>query len=487
VERSPAGGETIFAPSTPPGIGSSAIIRISGPRALRAATALCDEGGGALARARGFQGTAVVLGIRGLRIPAWGLVFRSPRSYTREDVVELTLPGSAPLVGAVARALESGGLARWARPGEFTLRAFLGGRIDLSQAEAVGAMIGAAGESEARASRRCLRGELRARVEEVAEGIIAALALIEAALDFPDEDLPQLEPRALAEGVARPERTLAELRRSASLRLPGEGNLRVVLAGFPNAGKSSLLNALAGREVAIASEHAGTTRDPLRAVTVHGGRRIEWIDVAGSQRLEDFFEQGASGSGARGGAGGDDEAMLLETVRRLTRIEVASADVIVWVADPTARLEEAVALFEKLPGPREGGARSRIFAVQKSDLLDEAGRRGVEDLVSPAVIVSAKARRGLEALVERVLCEHQDAPGPRSMPAVFLVSAHQAAWLESAGRALERARATIEAGAGAELAAVDLREALRSVGEVKGDSPREAVLEHIFSRFCIGK
>ena len=487
MDRSPADGETIFAPSTPPGIGSSAIIRISGPNALGAAAALCEEGGGALERARGFRGVAVVLGIRGLRVPAWGLVFRAPRSYTREDVVELTLPGSTPLVGAVARALEAGGLARWARPGEFTLRAFLGGRIDLSQAEATAAMIGAVGETEARASRRCMRGELKARVEEVAEGIIAALALIEAALDFPDEDLPQLDPRVLAECVARPEKALAELRRSASLRLSGEGNLRVVLAGFPNAGKSSLLNALAGREVALASEQPGTTRDPLRAVTVHAGRRIEWIDVAGSHRLEDFFEQPASGCGARDGAGGDEEAFLIETVRRLTRIEVASADVIVWVADPTARFEEAVALFEELPGPQEGGPRSRIFAVQKSDLLDEAGRRGVEELVGSAVVVSAKARRGLEALVERVLRERPEASGSRSMPAVFLVSAHQAACLESAGRALERARAAIAEGAGAELAAVDLRDALRSVGEVKGEAPREAVLEHIFSRFCIGK
>jgi tRNA modification GTPase len=476
-------GETIFAVASPAGRGSLALIRLSGRQAIPAVAAISVEGGSALSALPGFRGAPVILGLDGARHAAWATVFRSPRSYTREDMVELLLPGSMPVLGAASRALAAGGRARWARPGEFTLRGFLNGRLDLLEAEAVGRLIGAAGEAEARAARRGLRGEPGAGLEALRREVIDLAALIEAAIDFPDEDLPDLAPALVDARIAGVERRLEGLSRSAAVRAPSDGLVRAVLAGFPNAGKSTLLNAILGRPAAITHAMPGTTRDPVRGVAEARGRRIEWIDVAGA------FDAGAFSPGAAGeerqdaptfgGSAGEEE--IWRIARRLTRIEIENADCVVWVADPSERLGDSIREFHRLVAGR------KVLVVGKADLLDPACREELARLPEAPVIASGRRRTGLEDLAGRVLEAGKGAPAAARGEPRFLVSAFQEASLEAAREALARARSALGAGLGLECVASDLRDARRAIEDVIGVAPREAILETIFSRFCIGK
>ncbi|HVR74809.1 MAG TPA: GTPase [Planctomycetota bacterium] len=475
-----ADGDTILAMSSPPGMSSSAVLRLSGPAAFAALGALAVPG--ATVPGSGFQGARVSLDVEGARVAAWALFYHAPRSYTREDVVELTVPGSAPLLVLLARAfLEAGnrlpggeGAVRWARPGEFTLRAFLSGRIDLSQAESVAGLISATGEAEALASRRGLRGDLRVEIEALLRAVLEGRALVEAALDFPDEDLPQVSPGVLATALGGTIEGLEGLRRAAALRIASPGALRVVLAGFPNAGKSSLLNALLGRRAAITSDLPGTTRDPVRGAAVYSGRRVEWVDIAGVEDLE---------GGVHGGERPGEEA-IWGVVRRLTRLELEAADVVLWVADPLDRLERSMERFRSLEAP------AKRLVLQKIDRSSEEERARLASLPVGPLLVSARTREGLGALVERVLGEAVPGEVPSlrgAAPPRFLVSAHQEAQLERAAEALSRARDAILGGMGLELAASDLRDASHALEELVGGGAREAVLDLVFSRFCIGK
>ena len=423
----------------------------------------------------GFRGCEIVLDLDGLCLPAWAAVYRAPRSYTREDLVEILLTGSPPLLRLAVRSLSAWGSAeagevRQAGPGEFTLRAFLNGRLDLSQAESVAKFIGSCGEAEARASLRGLRGELRSQLESLAEGLVETVALLEAALDFPDEDLPQVAPERMSRSIGDILSRLVELARSSSLRATAEGSLRVVFAGFPNAGKSSLLNALLGRDAAITTSLPGTTRDPVRGVTVTDGRIVEWVDVAGT--LDAGFEVF--------GGQREDEKPIWDTVRRLTRVELEAADLWVWVAEPGPRLAESLEHFASLEAP------SKVLVIQKIDLLSREERERLEGHSYRPTLVSATERLGLDELVGRVL-----EGGPRSASGArapsFLVSAHQEVELRVAVEALSRASTEALSGVGYEYLVSDLRDALEALRSLTGVGTREDVLDYVFSRFCIGK
>jgi tRNA modification GTPase len=254
----------------------------------------------------------------------------------------------------------------------------------------------------------------------------------------------------------------------------------VVLGGFPNAGKSSLLNALLGRPAAIAHAAPGTTRDPVRGVTSMRGRRIEWIDVAGVRDAAVFLPPaaGAGEAEAEVGFGGcPEDREVWRIVRRLTRVEVEHADCVVWVADPVAGLDDSLREFHRLPASR------KLLAIQKADLIDPERRRELAGRPEAPAVVSALERSGLDELVDRVLAGG-DAPfGAHRV----LVGACQATFLDAAAEALRRARAAIGGGEGYECVAADLRDAEAALAEVVGAAPREAVLDSIFSRFCIGK
>jgi tRNA modification GTPase len=440
-------GDTIVAIASPPGRGARGVVRLSGPRALELARSLVP-----VATAEGFRRLEAPLALPGWPpVPAALWVFVAPRSYTGEDGAELHVPGSPPLLAAIVRALESRG-ARAASPGEFTRRAFLSGRLDLAQAEAVLALTSAEADGEARAAARALEGGLARAIDAQKTAILDALAHVEATIDFPEEDLPGLAPaERLAAQAAAASQGLAALEgRSLGTRV-ARSEARVVIAGAANAGKSTLLNALAGREAAIVSPEAGTTRDPVSARIDVGGVSVSVLDTAG--------EKVAAGAIER-------EALAL------SRELVATADLVVWVADASREAASDLRLRLSALAPR-----ASLLVGNKVDLAP-----------APAgfdLLVSATTGRGLPALRDAIARALE-----REGLATDLVQTERQSRLVARARdALDRAAALLRSAEPArlELAACDLRLALGALGELTGAVATDDVLDRIFGEFCVGK
>lgn len=469
-------GDTIVAAATPRGPAVRAIVRVSGPRALPvAASAFEGSVRAALAAAPGGTRIAAALALDDVRVPAAAWIFRTPRSYTGEDLVEVHTLGAPALVDRLVAALASAG-ARPARPGEFTRRAFEMGRIDLTAAEAVLALSSAASDAAARAALRQLRGGLRREVEALRETVLDVLAEIEVAIDFAHEDLArELAPRArLFERLAAARASIDRiLSREAGRAAPASGRPAALLYGPPNAGKSSLFNALAGSERALVSPRAGTTRDALVAA-VEG---VDLIDAPGVAPTEP--SGGASGAAieASGGAG----AAAIEAQARAERL-LDAADAVLVVLDGS----------EPLAGPAERAlartrGRRRTVVLQKSDLPRriDPGALALDPGEHP-LLVSAATGAGLGSL--RALLRAMAGEPSRGEDGVAVApnERHRAA-LGAAARALDAALAALAASAPAELAAIDLRAAADALAEVTGAACAEDVLDRIFARFCIGK
>jgi len=453
---------TIAAVSTPPGHALRGVIRISGPRAagLARAVARCPEPPD-LSR-RGFWRGRFDDG-RGEQ-PLLLLWMPAPHSYTREDVAEFHLPGNPYLLDAALGRLFALG-AEPARPGEFTRRAFENGRIDLLQAEGVLALVQAANESERRAAAALLFGGLGERVALVRDQLEGLRALCEASLDFDESDtlsVPAAEIQSLARrAIAAVEGALAwEERREPLSALP-----RISLVGRPNAGKSSLFNALAGGPHALVSEHAGTTRDGVAAIWRIAGVDCRLVDTPGS-------------------AEGDlDEPDRI--AQELARAEHASADLLLWVVDaaaPGERLEVA----EHFDAPR-------LLAWNKTD-LPGAREQPPEELQGHGhawAAVSALEGSGLSELADRAAAllglagdSGQPAGEPRLGRELSLRHRHA---LESSRRELAAALELLASGAPLDLAAEALRAATDALDDIAGRTTPEDLLDRIFARFCLGK
>lgn len=439
--------DTIAAPATPPGHGGIGIVRISGPAAAAAGAAIAPplpaSHTAALRRFRDAAGNTLDQGLA-LWLPA-------PGSYTGEDTVELHGHGGPAVVDALhARALELG--ARPARPGEFTERAFLNGRLDLAQAEAVADLIDSSDAAGARAAMRSLEGAFSEHVHTLCDELIALRAWIEAAFDFPDDEIDFLADTALHERLRH---LMAQLEATRAAALEGrrlvEG-LTLVIAGAPNAGKSSLLNALAGHDSAIVTEIAGTTRDVLReSVRIHGVP-LTLLDTAGLRTSDNPVES--------------------EGVRR-AQAAIAAADRVLLVIDSTDPAVEAAELAE---GPPIVRVRSKI------DLSGELpGDTGSED--RPVFHVSATTGAGLDAL--RAHLHRLIGIGPEG--GAFSARRRQIEALERAATALDAAHVELSDNGAGELAAERLREAQEALGAITGEVTSEDLLGEIFGRFCIGK
>jgi len=378
------------------------------------------------------------------------VVFRAPHSYTREDVVEIHLPGSPSLVDLLVRDLVEAG-ARPARPGEFTLRAFLNGRLGLAEAEAVERLIAAEDEEDRRAALDQMEGAFTRRLQGIREAVLDLAADVEASLDFADQDVGGLEP---GEARRRAAAALAELRallrETAASRVCDE-RPTVVLLGRPGAGKSSLFNALTGSE-ALVTGRAGTTRDLLEAELDAGGMKVRLYDAAGIGE----------------GTGVDAEAARRagEAARR--------ADVVLFVVD-AADWEASV--------PLEPRGRPAVLVLSKCDRVP--GRDvGDRFRLRPAVYTSARTGEGLEEL-RRVLGEVLRTGEGGGAGARFRVDFRRRALLREAEAALERAEGAMDLGW--EFLSLDLRAALDALGDLAGRDVGEDVLDRIFSRFCLGK
>lgn len=442
--------DTIAAIATASGAGGVGIVRLSGPRARAIAEAMCARRlrprHAHHARFLAADGEAIDDGI--------ALLFAAPASYTGEDIVELQAHGSPALLQAlVARCCALG--ARIARPGEFTERAYLNGRLDLAQAEAVADLVAAGDAAAARAARRALEGAFSRRVDAIAAELLAVRVHAEAAIDFADEPLDTLGGERLRVRLdaarAALDALLAEAERGRRLR----DGLHAVIVGPPNAGKSSLLNILAGDDRAIVAEVAGTTRDLLRETVRADGVELTLVDTAGLR------------------AGGD--AIEREGMRR-ARAELGRAELAIAVVD--ARVPDAARgeLDDALAGvPRV------LWLHNKADLLPP----DAPQLTSgDALRVSARTGEGLAALHARLRAlALGDGEGSEG---AFTARARH---VEALDRAREHLREAAEALAAEalDLSAEALRAGHDALGEITGRVAPDDLLGHIFSTFCIGK
>ncbi len=452
--------DTIAAISTPPGEGAIGIVRLSGPDALRIAAAVFHSSSGRdirTARRRVFHGE-IRAGEETLD-EVLVHVMRAPHSYTCEDVVEINAHGGAgPLQAILELLLETG--ARLAEPGEFTKRAFLNGRIDLVQAEAVIDRIRAKTRAGLRAAHAAASGALSKSIAGMREPLLQSLARIEAAVDFPEEDLPELVTpavhAALAETASRME-TL--LKTSDAGRLYREG-ASVTIAGRPNVGKSSLFNALLRDARAIVTAQPGTTRDRLEEFITIQGIPVRLSDTAGLRHSDDEAER----------IGVD-----------IARMALISADIILFVVEAT---EPATAEDDVLADDLEALEVPIFLVVNKVDLAPAPDLAHWQNRFSVTCLVSAPSGTGLNELEASLAKQLLD--GASLSPSEILINrVHQRDSLRRAHQALTRLLANF--GASPEFLSIDLRDALNALGEITGETTTEDVLDRIFSSFCIGK
>ncbi len=456
---------TIFALSTAPGRSGVAVVRVSGPKSRAALTAL---GGPADLEAR----RALLVD---LRSPEGGetidralvLAFPRPHSFTGEDVVELHLHGGPAVVRAALEALAGQDGLRPAEPGEFTRRAFDNGKLDLTEVEGLADLIAAETEAQRRQALRQMRGALSALTEDWRYRLLAALAHMEAVIDFPDEDLPPDVWRQSKDLVSQLKDDISQYlnQNTAGERL--RDGYQIAIVGAPNVGKSSLLNALAQRDVAIVAESAGTTRDVIEVHLDLGGYPVILVDTAG---LRDEIGRAP---GQRGGPGSDAIGVVEAEGMRRARLRAEGADLKLVVADLRDWPDLEPSGYELLD-------ETAVLVLNKLDLAPapEATRhRG-----RPLFAISARDGTGLGALLDHLRDLVTGDLGVSGSAPILTRLRHRRA-LEDCRDGLIRALAAHEVA----LAAEDLRLAIRALGRITGRVDVEDLLDVIFKEFCIGK
>jgi len=444
--------DTIAAIATAAGAGGVGIVRISGPRSREIAHALIGKYPQArkvhVATVRDANGEVLDRGI--------ALYFGAPKSYTGEDVLELQVHGSPVVLDLILRRVIALG-ARLARPGEFSERAYLNGKLDLAQAEAVADLIASGSESAARAAMRSLEGDFSRAVQELFEALVHLRAWLEAALDFPEEEIDFLSAAQLHDQLAALRAGTADLLQAARRGVVLRDGLHIVIVGRPNAGKSSLLNALAQSERAIVTPIAGTTRDVLRESVDLDGIGLTLVDTAGLRESHDLVEA--------------------EGIRR-ARAELARADVAILVTD-----DEHADIDHELLNECNAGA-VRLAVHNKIDLSGNSPSLRVDAHGETRIALSAHTGAGLDLL--RAELARLAGRGDGTHGAFSARRRHVDALAHVANH-LERAETHLNIGRAGELAAEELRQAQRALGEITGEYSSDDLLGAIFSAFCIGK
>jgi len=464
--------DTIAAIATPLGEGGLAVIRLSGPRAL----AVAEKAFVPVGKSSRKPSDAPTHSIHFGRIEREGriidevlvAVMRAPRTFTREDVVEISCHGGLLPAKLVLDVLLAQG-ARLAEAGEFTKRAFLNGRIDLAQAEAVADLIHSRTELALAAANEQLAGKLSQRIDRLRDEMVKTLAHLEAHIDFPDEDIA---PDTKTQLVGRLERGVAFMDELLSTANEGQilrRGIRAAIVGRPNAGKSSLLNQLLGHDRAIVSPMPGTTRDTIEETANIRGLPVVFIDTAGLRQADDEIEA--------------------EGIRR-SRESLTRADLILHLLDASEPFggadEEYLCEF---------AGRKRIVVINKVDLprklgfpaaIEDQGKRSAGLAGASVVEVSCATGQGLERLKDAIKNAVWSGEIRAEMLQVMINSRHQDA-LQRARMATQRTVEALRAELTLELVAMDLRIAVNAVGEIVGKTTTEDLLDSIFSQFCIGK
>ncbi|TAM25446.1 MAG: tRNA uridine-5-carboxymethylaminomethyl(34) synthesis GTPase MnmE [Rhodanobacter sp.] len=442
--------DTIAAIASAPGAAGVGVVRVSGPSVPLIAQALL----GRAPRPRyahfvSFRDAAGETIDQGLL-----LHFPAPASYTGEHVLELQGHGSAVLLDALLRRVCELG-ARLARPGEFTERAFLNGKLDLAQAEAVADLIAARSQAGARAALQSMEGVFSRKVEVLLHALIALRVHIEAAIDFPEEEIDFLADPAITTQLENLRADLRELLREARRGVRLNDGLKVAIVGRPNAGKSSLLNALAGSDRAIVTPVAGTTRDVLRESLSLDGIALELADTAGLRETDDEVER--------------------EGVRR-AHGELQRADVALLVTTE-ADADADLAFFDVLPAGVE-----RMVLINKIDLGQTTPRAETRDGIA-CLWASAKTGAGLDTLRDRL----RQLAGAGGGEGAFSARRRHVLALEQVGAHLDHTARILATSRAGELAAEELHHAQHALGEITGSYTSDDLLGAIFGSFCIGK
>ncbi len=445
--------DTIAAIATPPGRGGVGIVRVSGLNASSIVKNLIGflpkERVATMSSFKNEDGSCIDEGL--------SLYFKNPHSFTGEDVVELHGHGGPVVMDQLLQRVVALG-ARLANPGEFSLRAFLNGKIDLLQAEAIAALIDASSVQAARSAVRSLHGEFSKKIDELIADLIRLRTFVEGAIDFPEEEIDFLADGAiktkLFDLIHRIEKIQAQAKQGALLQ---EG-IRVVIAGEPNVGKSSLLNRLSGRDSAIVTDIAGTTRDVLKESIHIDGMPMHVMDTAGLRESPDVIEQ--------------------EGMKRAHR-EMETADMILLVTDATQETSGEKSLLPKL-----AEYRIPITVIKnKIDLLNENPRKYIDNDY-PNIKLSVKTGLGID-LLKTHLKEHMGYC--QTEEGTFISRRRHLDALQRAHDSLQNgATQLVNRGAG-ELLAEDLRRAQTSLSEITGEFTSDDLLGEIFSSFCIGK
>lgn len=452
--------DTIAAISTPPGNGGIGIVRVSGDRAsVIADTLFKPVHNGGLISHRFYFGSVVDFQSGELLDEAMAVIMRAPRSYTREDVLELHCHGGMLVVERVLEQVLRAG-ARLAEPGEFTRRAFLNGRIDLVQAEAVMDIISAQTDAALHLAQQQRGGVLSLRIQGTRELLLHALALVEAYIDFPEDDLGETDICAIRTSVEEARTRIRQLLDGFDEgRILREG-ISVLIIGKPNAGKSSLLNRLLNENRAIVTHLPGTTRDIIEETINLGGLAVRLLDTAGIRHTEDLIEQ--------------------EGINRALE-KISQADLVLFVLD----------------GSRHFDAEDRLIldALQESRVIAAINKRDLPRVLQipeqwahlPQISISAESGEGVEELKGAVRSGFISEGTLDSREFVVISRARHRDVLTAAHASLASCLDGLASSCSLELLAVDLRDALAAVGEVTGQATNDDVLDRIFSSFCIGK
>ena len=444
--------DTIAAIATPPGRGGVGIIRVSGPRVRD----ITETIAGALPPARRARYTRFLAADGSPIDEGIVLLFSAPFSFTGEDVLELQGHGGPVVMDMLlARVLELG--ARRAAPGEFSRRAFLNDKLDLAQAEAIADLIDSRTRAAARAAARSLSGVFSQRVHALVAGITQLRIYVEAAIDFPEEEIDFLADDRVVRDLDALIDDIEALLRSAHTGQVLRDGLNLVIAGPPNAGKSSLLNALTGRDSAIVTDIAGTTRDLLREEIEIDGLPVHVIDTAGIRSSDDVIEQ--------------------EGVRR-ARAQIERADHALWVYDGSRTADADALSAADLPA---GLAVTRI--QNKADISGRAVGRSTDQL-GIQIALSAKTGDGVELLREHL---KQLVAYDGSGEGDFSARQRHIDAIGMAAASLRVGRTALAEGRAGELLAEDLRQAQLALSTITGEFSADDLLGEIFSSFCIGK
>jgi tRNA modification GTPase len=448
--------DTIAAIATAPGGALRGVVRVSGSQSLACVQGIFPKGIGDMPAPAILDGEVLLPRNLGA-VPARLYVWPGKRSYTRQPTVELHLPGSPPILDAVLEALSQAG-ARLARPGEFTLRAFLAGRLDLTQAEAVLGVIDARGSEQLQTALAQLAGGLAGPLAELRSHLLDLLAHLEAGLDFVDEDIEFISAAELTTQLAQASEQVARLAERMRSRRDPADLPRVVLVGPPNAGKSSLLNALAGRDSAIVSPQAGTTRDYVTARLTIDGHELLLIDTAGEDTAGEVTAASENSIAGQAQAAASRQQRAADlTLRCIDATAVAASN------------RESAAKYNINHGDHQ------LLVWTKCDRASPPESLGIPTSSHTGVGLDA-LRRGIAARLAEL-----------SPAAVASTAARCGESLDRAAAALTRATDLAARQAGEELIAAEVRAALEGLGEVAGTVYTDDVLDRVFSRFCIGK